>query len=131
MLYEATIKGKIKEYKELILTKKVPIFEEVSSPGYLWTSVHYAMHYGQEEIIFFAFNYIDTQLKVLDIAVKLVSKDGRCLINCLLKSNAISIEIKKSLIVKLVQAYPNLKFTESAERELRVRKFDKLVIRKY
>ena len=128
-LYEATISGNIAVFKDLILKKKNPIFEEVSAQGFLWTPLHYAMHYGQEEIIMFILGYIKAQLNCLDLGIRLTSKDGRCPILCLLKSNSIKTEKKKDILLRILSDFKPLKITEEAKLELRARKLESIFLK--
>src|SRR5207253_620394 len=57
-LYNAAVNGNINEFKNLVLLKRYPILEEVSAHNYFWTSLHYAMHYGHSEIIYFILEYL-------------------------------------------------------------------------
>lgn len=123
-LYESTVNGNITLFKELILKKKFPIFEEVSAQGYLWTSLHYAMHYGQEEIILFILDYLKTQLNCLELGLRLTAKDGRCPFLCLLKSNSINNDKKKDILVKVLNKYKPVYVSEQVKVELRVRKME-------
>eukprot|EP00340_Litonotus_pictus_P002868 CAMPEP_0170531812 /NCGR_PEP_ID=MMETSP0209-20121228/65352_1 /TAXON_ID=665100 ORGANISM="Litonotus pictus, Strain P1" /NCGR_SAMPLE_ID=MMETSP0209 /ASSEMBLY_ACC=CAM_ASM_000301 /LENGTH=113 /DNA_ID=CAMNT_0010826949 /DNA_START=605 /DNA_END=943 /DNA_ORIENTATION=+ len=76
-LYNATIDGELDQFKSLILEKKYPIFEEVSAANFKWTSLHYAMHYGQESVIFFILDYLNKK-NCLDSGISSKSSDGRC-----------------------------------------------------
>jgi hypothetical protein len=129
LLYETTISGNINAFKELILKKKNPIFEEVSAQGFLWTPLHYAMHYGQEEIIMFILGYLKSQLNCLDLGIRLASKDGRCPIMCLLKSNSVKTERKKEILYKILNEFKPLKITEEAKLELRARKLESFFLK--
>lgn len=130
LLYDSTVKGKLNEFRVLILDKKFPLFEEVSAQGYLWTSLHYAMHYGQDDILFFILDHCQNKLQCLDIALHLVSKDGRCPILCLLKSNAINNDKKKELLSRIMSRYKGIKISDEALRELRVRKMEDIYLKK-
>jgi len=52
-LYNSCVEGRLEEFKNLVVSKKYPMLEEVSAHNYYWTPLHYAMHYGQIEIIKF------------------------------------------------------------------------------
>ena len=119
-MYETAISGNLSLFSDLISDKHYPIFEEVSAAGYLWTSLHYAMHYGKEDIIFYILDYCKTN-NVLDLALNLESKDERCPVLCLLKSNYINLEAKTEIFKKLVSKYKDLKLSDGAIRELRGR----------
>jgi hypothetical protein len=130
LLYEASVQGKLNEFRTLILDKKFPLFEEVSAAGYLWTSLHYAMHYGKEDIIFFILDHCYNKLNCIDMALNLVSKDGRCPILCLLKSNSNNNEKKKELMKRIISRYKGIKLSEEALREMRVRKMEDIYLKK-
>ena len=80
------------------------IFEEVSAPGKKWTVFHYAMHYGQWEIIKFIFDYLKEK-NLLDKALKMKSDDNRCPMLCLIKSNALRLNKKKEIYFKILETY--------------------------
>jgi hypothetical protein len=50
-LYNCSVNGNIEKFKELIDVMKYPIMEECSAGGYFWTVIHYAAHYGFDNII--------------------------------------------------------------------------------
>ena len=100
--YQAVIDGNLEAYKRYVLGTygtMYNIFEEVSAPGYGWTTFHYAMHYAKWEIIKFIINYLIDNKK-LEIGFRLKSKDGRCPLLCLLKSNALSLSDKREYFTK-------------------------------
>jgi hypothetical protein len=53
-LYNCAISGNLMTLTNLIEEKKYPIMEECSAAGYYWTVLHYAAHYGFNNIV----NYI-------------------------------------------------------------------------
>ena len=80
--YQAVIDGNLEAYKRYVLGTygtMYNIFEEVSAPGYGWTTFHYAMHYAKWEIIKFIINYLIDNKK-LEIGFRLKSKDLYCLL---------------------------------------------------
>ena len=102
--YQAVIDGNLEAYKRYVLGSYgtiYNIFEEVSAPGYGWTTFHYAMHYAKWEIIKFIINYLIKNNK-LEIGFRLKSKDGRCPLLCLLKSNALKPEVKRDTFDKII-----------------------------
>lgn len=84
--------------------KPYNIFEEVSEPGYKWTVFHYAMHYGRWDIIKYIIEYL-TNLNLLDKALKMKTKDNRCPLLCLLKSNSLNIQQKKDIYFKILDSF--------------------------
>lgn len=126
-MYNAAVEGKLNEFKELIIVKKYPFFEEVSAHTFLWTCFHYAMHYGKEEIIMFCFEHIDKTLKCLNTAMRLTSNDGRCPMLCLLRSNSLSADAKKLLLVKIFSTYKTLEVTNNAKTEIRTRDLENVI----
>lgn len=127
LLYNACIKGDLNEFINLIEIKKFPIFEEVSNKGYLWTSFHYSMHYGKENIIFYILDYA-IKRNILEISLRLLSKDMRCPFQCLIKSNSLNHEEKKRIIQRIFNKYKenNIrdKISQEAMFEVKSRKYD-------
>ena len=119
-LYNAAVEGRMKDFKDFVINKKYPLFEEVSAHNYNWTSVHYAMHYGQLEIIMFCMDYIENKMNCMDIAMKLESNDGRCPLLCLLRSNALNADKKKTIVQKIFSKY-SFDLSEKVKAELRNR----------
>ena len=124
-LYNATIQGDLSLFKNLILNLKYPLFEEISASSHFWTPLHYAMHYGQASIIFFIFELLSSTGK-LEAALLLTSADGRCPLLCLLRSNTLDNDKKRSLLVKIFQ---NFKFNISnlVRKEMTVRKMEDII----
>ena len=107
--YNSVIYGNLEEFKSYIYGtgtsgKSYNIFEEVSEPGYKLTVFHCAMSYGKWDIIKFIIEYL-TKLNLLDKALKMKTKDNRCPILCLLKSNKLYSEQKKELYFKLINTF--------------------------
>ena len=127
-LYSATVDGRINDFKNLVLNKGYPILEEVSAKDYSWTSLHYAMHYGKWEIIKFILDYMNQKGELLN-TMKLESNDKRCPLACLLKSNSLKYEIKKNILINLVNSY-NLEFSPEIVKELKNRNLDFILRRK-
>lgn len=126
-LYNATIDGELSKFKVLILEKKYPIFEEVSAANFKWTSLHYAMHYGQENIILFILDYLSKR-GCLDNAISAKSSDGRCPMLCLLKSNSLDNSKKKSLVKKILKNFI-FKLNDDVQVEMKRRGMEDLVIK--
>ena len=53
-LYNSSVAGNVENLKALVEEKKYPLLEECSASGYYWTVLHYAAHYGFDNII----NYV-------------------------------------------------------------------------
>ena len=108
-LYNAAIKNNIELFKILIngsnTKKPYPIFEEVSEKNNYWTVFHYAMQYACWDIIKFIFEYLYSSNQV-DEALNMKTNDLRCPLLCLLKSNAISHEIKRETFRKIITTFP-------------------------
>ena len=124
-LYNATIQGDLKEFKKLVVEKKYPVFEEISAKDYYWTSFHYAMHYGQLDIILFIFEYLFAQKK-LEVGLLVTSSDDRCPVMCLLKSNHLDSEKKKIILTKLTSKF-KFKMSSAVKDELRRRLMNDLL----
>lgn len=118
-IYDATVEGRAGDFKHLILVKKYPLFEEISAHGFYWTALHYAMHYGQMEIISFILDYCKSN-GWLDKALRLESNDNRCPILCLLKSNSINTSKKREILEKILSKFI-FRLNEDAIREIRGR----------
>lgn len=102
--YQSVIDGNLDAYKKYIYGtygQVYNIFEEVSAPGYGWTTFHYAMHYAKWNIIKFIIEYLESQNKI-EIGFGLKSKDGRCPLLCLLKSNALKADVKRDTFNKII-----------------------------
>jgi hypothetical protein len=127
-MYSAAIEGKIAEFQNLVINKKYPILEEVSAHNYYWTSLHYAMHYGQIEIVLFITEILKSTSK-LELAMKLLSDDDRCPILCLLRSNSLVLEKKKDIMDKLISKY-NFEISNDVRKEMRNRDME-YILRKY
>ena len=105
--------------------RSYPIFEEVSEPKYYWTVLHYAMHYGKWNIIKYIFEYL-YQLDLVNVALNLKTKDNRCPLLCLLKSNAINNDIKKDVFNKIITTFL-IPISDEVMKELKYRKFNEII----
>lgn len=103
-MYNCCVEGRFDDYKRLIERKNYPILEEISAKNYFWTSLHYAMHYGQEDIIHYICDKLDKE-GVLHMAMRLEANDGRCPILCILRSNSLNLDKKMSILKKLFDKY--------------------------
>lgn len=127
-LYHSAVEGRLNDFKECILTKKYPVLEEVSAHNYYWTSLHYAMHYGQIDVVMFIIEHLKN-LNILEPAMQLQSGDNRCPILCLLRSNSLSLLKKKEVMEKLLSKY-SFNVSNDAKKEMRNRDMEGL-LRKY
>ena len=118
-LYNATVDGDISSLKNLLVDKNYSIFEEISQPGFKWTSLHYAMHYGKKEVIFFLLDFL-LKKGLLHEAIKVQSSDGRCPLLCILKSNNLSAEMKKEIIKEIIKRY-KFKISDNIMYEIKKR----------
>ena len=105
--------------------KPFNIFEEVSQPGYKWTVFHYAMHYGKWDIIKYIFEYL-TILDLLDKALKMKTKDNRCPLLCLLKSNALNPEEKEIIFSDILKNF-DIPISNEVKEELYKRNMQDLL----
>ena len=123
-LYNSVMNNDLELFKSLIFgTPNRPpydIFEEVSAPNFGWTPFHYAMHYGKLEIIKFIIAYLYSQNKIA-IAFKLKSNDGRCPLLCLLKSSALTAEVKLDVFNKIVTTF-SIPISDEVKKRLEVEK---------
>jgi hypothetical protein len=127
-LYNAAVEGRLADFQNMVLNKKYPVLEEVSAHNYFWTPLHYAMHYGQSDIIFFILEQIKTT-GVLDLSMRLQSDDGRCPILCLLRSNSLNLEKKKDIMERLLSKY-QFDISADVKKEMRNRDMES-ILRKY
>ena len=123
--YNCTINGDLDKFKKLIEEKKYNIFEEVSAPGHNWTNLHYAMHYGKWNIIKYILTYL-ISINKLESGLKLKSIDKRCPLLCLLKSNALSDDIKRDIFTKIVNNFI-IHIINEVKKELIKRGLDDLI----
>lgn len=124
-LYNAAVEGRLNDFKSLVINHKYPLLEEVSAHNYYWTPLHYAMHYGKIDIVCFILDSLKEQGK-LDLGMKLQSNDNRCPILCLLKSNALSYEIKKDYLERIFKRY-SFEISPEVTKEIKNRNFDHLL----
>ena len=126
--YQSVIDGNLDAYKRYIMgTYGAPynIFEEVSAPGYGWTTFHYAMHYAKWNIIKFIIEYLKSQNKI-EIGFRLKSKDGRCPLLCLLKSNALKPDVKRETFDRIISTFV-LPVSDEVKKELTNRNLGDLI----
>lgn len=127
-LYNAAVEGRLNDFQNLINNKKFPLLEEVSAHNYFWTPLHYAMHYGQLDIVLFILEKLKSD-GILDLAMKLQSDDGRCPLLCLLRSNSLNIDKKKNIIDKVLSRY-TFEISNEVRKEMRNRDMES-ILRKY
>ena len=129
--YKAAIDGNLELYKTYLngsaYYPPFSIFEEVSEKGHGWTTFHYAMHYGRWNIIRFIIEYL-ILIDKLNVMLRLKSKDGRCPLLCLLKSNAIKLDIKRDIFDKIITNF-TIPISNEVRIELENRGFKELVER--
>jgi len=103
------------------------VFEELSTKGYYWTALHYAMHFGKGNIILYIFNLLHNA-EILNMSMKLRTNDNRSPLMCLLKSNSIDPGTKSKIMDDLISLYPDLLIEEDVKKECKERgfKLDKL-----
>ena len=126
--YQSVIDGNLDAYKRYIqgtYGQPYNIFEEVSAPGYGWTTFHYAMHYAKWNIIKFIIEYLNSQNK-LEIGFRLKSKDGRCPLLCLLKSNALKADVKRDVFNKIITNF-TIPVSDEVKKELNNRGLSDLI----
>lgn len=128
LLYNSVVEGNLSTFKSLVYINKYPIFEEISAHNYFWTSLHYAMHYGQASLIDFILDICKEQNK-LDLALNLQSSDNRCPTLCLLRSNSLNEEKKRILLDKVLKKY-KFKFSQELFKEARTREMED-IFKKY
>ena len=128
-MYNSVINGDLELFKSYIFgtPQRQPynIFEELSQKGLGWTAFHYAMHYGKINMIEFIIEYLISQ-NILSIALRLKSKDGRCPLLCLLKSNALKADIKRDTFEKIITNF-TIPVSGEVIKELKNRKYDDLI----
>ena len=101
--------------------KPYPIFEEVSAPKFYWTVLHYAMHYAVWDIIKYIFEYL-YPLNLVNVALGLKTKDNRCPLLCLLKSNNLKNDVKKDIFNRIISTFP-IYVSDEVKEELAKRNF--------
>lgn len=123
-MHNAILEGNLPLFKNMIIDRKYPIFEEISAKTYFWTSLHYSMHYGKWNIVEFILKHLKDQNQYNN-AMKLRSNDNRCPILCLLKSNALKNEQKKEILDLLLKDF-DINLTQDINKELIARNFTDL-----
>ncbi len=106
-LYNCAVGGHIDTLKNLIENKKYPMLEECSASGYYWTVIHYAAHYGFDNIINYALQYYENNLDKKSIFGLQSNLGLSPLFICLNSSSPME---KKKLILELFIKYDALDF---------------------
>jgi hypothetical protein len=95
-LYNCAVNGNVETLKNLIEVKKYPLLEECSASGYFWTVIHYAAHYGFENIISYVLEYYQNNHSKKQV-LNLQSNLGLSPLFICLNSTA-NLEKKKSIL---------------------------------
>ena len=129
--YNSAVNGDLELFKSFIYgtadRKPYHIFEEVSAPGYNWTVLHYAMHYGKLEIIKFILQYLK-QKELFDFALNLKTKENKCPLLCLLKSNDLSNKEKRDVFSKITDLF-QIPISKEVQDELFRREMEDLLFK--
>ena len=127
--YNFIFKGDLEGFKECLkgkYGKEYNIFEEISEEGYFWTPLHYAMQYGKWNIIKFIIEYLKSNY-LIEVGFRLKSKDNRCPLLCLLKSQNIKKkEDKKDIFEKIIINF-TIPVSDEVKRELKKIGFEDLL----
>ena len=83
------------------------------------------MHYAKWNIIKFIIEYLEQQNKI-EIAFRLKSKDGRCPLLCLLKSNALKPDVKRDTFNKIITNF-TIPVSDEVKKELNNRNLGDLI----
>lgn len=128
-LHEAAKDNKLELFKTLICgsptRKPYPIFEEVSAPGYRWTCVHYAFHYGAQDVIRYILEYLQ-HWNLINAGFSIKTKENKCPLLCLLKSNALKNDTKRMIFDSVISNF-FVPISEDVIQELKKRNFHDLV----
>ncbi len=106
-LYNCSVNGDVKTFIKQIEIDNCSIFEEISTVGYFWTSLHYAAHYGKIDIVEYVLDKIKDNPDKLDLA-NLQSNLGLSPLFIAL-SNSLDIE-KKKIILDVFVKYDSIDF---------------------
>ena len=104
-MYHATIDGNISQFRILIEELKYPIFEEISTKGFYWSSIHYAMYYGKLKMIEYILKYAEKK-NLLNIVMKCKTEDNRCPLLCLIRSNSVYSKEKNDILGSIITSFP-------------------------
>lgn len=126
-IYNAVVKGDVENFKFMVLNLKYPYLEEISTHKEYWTSLHYAMHYGQLPVITFILEIANEQNK-LEQVMRLESKDGRCPLLCMLKSNFLSDKLKEKIVDNIFTKF-SFSVSTVVKKELHLRDMNNILSR--
>lgn len=125
-LYNSCVEGRLNDFKHLVQVKKFNVLEEVSAHSYYWTPLHYAMHYGQWDLIKFICDHLKNSNQ-FDGAMRLESNDNRCPLLCLLRSNNLTLDKKKDFLTKFLTSYPTTVISPDVKKEIKARDLESIV----
>lgn len=95
-MYNCSVNGDVKTLIKYVEEDNCSMFEEISAAGYFWTSLHYAAHYGNIEIVEYVLEKINDNPDKIDLA-NLQSNLGLTPLFIAL-SNSLDIEKKKRIL---------------------------------
>ena len=124
-IYNCTVEGRVNDLIVLINEKKYPLFEEISAVTFNWTALHYAMHYGKEDVMYFIMDFC-LKNNCINKAMNLRSSDGRCPLLCLVKSNTLDTNKKKELLKKILKTFP-FRVTDDCVQEIENRQLNNIL----
>jgi len=70
-IYQSISSGSLEEVQKLFEELKIPVTEEISVPGYNWTTLHYASFFDKEEILKFLLERYENDSKLKQQIVNL------------------------------------------------------------
>jgi len=106
-LYNCSVAGNVETLKSLVEEKGYQILEECSASGYFWTVLHYAAHYGFDNIINYVLEYFQNNPNKKNI-LNLQSNLGLSpLFICL---NSTSTPEKKKAVLEIFVKYDAIDF---------------------
>jgi len=109
------------KFKSLVYTKKIAL-EDIFTHKECWTSLHCAMHYGNEEIIIYLMNLFSED-NSLPLVMKIKTDDNRTPLMCLIKSIYVNLDTKNRIIKNIADRYALLTFEEEIINECIARKY--------
>jgi len=95
-MYNCSVNGDVKNLIKIVEEENFSLFEEISAAGYFWTSLHYAAHYGNIDIVEYVLDKINDHPDKLDLA-NLQSNLGLSPLFIAL-ANSLEIEKKKRIL---------------------------------
>ncbi len=127
-LYKTTILGNLEKFKYLIEDRNYPLFEEISTEGFMWTPLHYAMHYGKIDIIKYILQ-VAQNMNILEEVMKCKSGDNRCPLLCLIRSNSLNLSEKAGLLETILKYHPRLYISPYVLEECKNLRFSDSIIK--